>query len=108
MYIDTHCHLSKEDTTYLCSILDRIMHAKEDRSELFRLFIHIALFHIFFDKQESDTPASSNDIGQYIDDLIIKVRPANLCETYSKRLSSQNRDLFRAEIVAKKLLKLRG
>lgn len=66
------CHLTKEDTAYLCSILDRIMHAKEERSELFRLFIHNALFHIFFDKQETDAITSSNDIGQYIDDLIIK------------------------------------
>ncbi len=42
-----------------------------------------------------------------IDDLIIKVRPANLCEQYGKRLSAVNRDLFRAEIVAKKLLKIK-
>lgn len=42
-----------------------------------------------------------------IDDLIIKVRPANVCEQYGKRLSSLNRDLFRAEIVGKKLLKIK-
>ena len=40
-----------------------------------------------------------------IDDLIISVRPANLCEQYGKRLSSEGRDLFRAELVGKKLLK---
>lgn len=42
-----------------------------------------------------------------IDDLIIRVRPANLCEQYGKKLSALNRDLFRAEIVGKKLLKLK-
>ena len=42
-----------------------------------------------------------------IDDLIINVRPANVCEQYGKRLSSLNRDLFRAEIVGKKLLKIK-
>lgn len=42
-----------------------------------------------------------------IDDLIIKVRPANVCEQYGKRLSAINRDLFRAEIVAKRLQKIK-
>lgn len=42
-----------------------------------------------------------------IDDLIISVRPANLCEQYGKRLSSEGRDLFRAELVGKKLLKIK-
>ncbi len=42
-----------------------------------------------------------------IDDLIIRTRPANLCEQYGKRLSAINRDLFRAEIVGKKLIKLK-
>lgn len=43
-----------------------------------------------------------------IDDLIIKARPANICEQYGKRLSSTDRDLFRAELVGKKLLKLKS
>ncbi len=43
-----------------------------------------------------------------IDDLIVAVRPAVLCEQYDKKLSEVDRDLFRAEIVSKKLLKLRG
>ncbi len=42
-----------------------------------------------------------------IDDLITKVRPANICEQYGKQLSSVDRDLFRAEIVGKKLEKLK-
>ena len=42
-----------------------------------------------------------------IDDLIIKVRPANVCEQYGKKLSATNRDLFRAEIVANKLQKIK-
>ena len=42
-----------------------------------------------------------------IDELIIRVRPANVCEQYGKRLSAVNRDLFRAEIVSKKLLKIK-
>lgn len=42
-----------------------------------------------------------------IDDLIIQSRPANICEQYGKRLSASDRDLYRAEIVSKKLLKLK-
>lgn len=42
-----------------------------------------------------------------IDDLIIKTRPSNLSEQYGKRLSSMDRDLFRAEIVRNKLLKIK-
>ena len=42
-----------------------------------------------------------------IDDLIISVRPANLCEEYGKRLSATDRDLFRAEVVGKTLSKLK-
>lgn len=44
---------------------------------------------------------------QAIDELIIDVRPASVCEQYGKRLSQVNRDLFRAEIVGKKLLKIK-
>lgn len=43
-----------------------------------------------------------------LDELIIKTRPANLCEQYGRKLSAVNRDLLRAEIVGKKLAKLRG
>ena len=43
-----------------------------------------------------------------LDELIIKTRPANLCEQYGRKLSALNRDLLRAEIVGKKLAKLRG
>ena len=42
-----------------------------------------------------------------IDELIIRVRPANVCEQYGKKLTAVNRDLFRAEIVGKKLLKIK-
>jgi len=42
-----------------------------------------------------------------IDDLIIKTRPANVCEQYGRKLSALNRDLFRAEIVGKTLLKIK-
>ncbi len=42
-----------------------------------------------------------------IDDLIIKSRPANICEQYGKWLSSGDRDMYRAEFVGKKLLKLK-
>ncbi len=42
-----------------------------------------------------------------IDELIVSARPANICEQYGKRLSAVDRDLFRAEIVGKKLLKLK-
>lgn len=47
-----------------------------------------------------------SDVHQ-IDELIISTRPANICEQYGKRLSSIDRDLFRAEIVGKKLLKIK-
>ena len=42
-----------------------------------------------------------------IDDLIIRVRPANICEQYDRLLSAIDRDLFRAEIVGNQLLKLK-
>ncbi len=42
-----------------------------------------------------------------IDELIISTRPANICEQYGRRLSVVDRDLFRAEIVGKKLQKLK-
>lgn len=41
-----------------------------------------------------------------IDDLIVSVRPANLCMQYGKPLSELDRDLYRAELVGKKLLKI--
>ena len=41
-----------------------------------------------------------------IDDLIVDVRPANLCVQHGKELNAQGRDLFRAEIVGDRLLKL--
>lgn len=47
-----------------------------------------------------------NGIDQ-LDDLIIKVRPAVLCEESGRRLNSMHRDLFRAEIVGNKLNKLK-
>ncbi len=43
-----------------------------------------------------------------LDDLVVSVRPANLCEQYGKVLSAVDRDLFRAEVVGKQLLKLKG
>ena len=42
-----------------------------------------------------------------IDDLIVSVRPANLCVQYGRELSDVDRDLFRAEMVAKKLVKIK-
>ena len=42
-----------------------------------------------------------------IDDLIVAVRPANLCKQYGRPLTDTDRDLFRAELVGKKLLKLK-
>lgn len=46
-----------------------------------------------------------NDIDK-LDDLLFAVRPANLCEQYGKKLSSIDRDLYRAEFVSRKLKKL--
>ena len=46
------------------------------------------------------------DIGR-IDDLIVSVRPANLCESYGKKLSAIDRDLFRAEMAGKTLSKIK-
>lgn len=40
-----------------------------------------------------------------LDDLMVSVRPANLCKQHGKQLNALERDLFRAEIVGKKLLK---
>lgn len=41
-----------------------------------------------------------------IDDLVVDVRPANLCVQHGKELNAQGRDLYRAEIVGDRLLKL--
>jgi protein arginine kinase len=49
----------------------------------------------------------SIDNIEEIDDLIIKARPANICELYGKRLSATDRDLYRAEFVGRKLIKLK-
>lgn len=46
-----------------------------------------------------------SDVNQ-IDDLIVAVRPANLCEQYGKRMSELDRDLYRAEMVGAKLKKM--
>ncbi len=50
----------------------------------------------------------SIDDVEKLDDLTVSVRPANLCEQYGKTLSAVDRDLFRAEVVGKQLLKLKG
>ena len=42
-----------------------------------------------------------------LDKLIISVRPANISEQYGRRLSALDRDLFRAEMVEKRLIKLK-
>ncbi len=42
-----------------------------------------------------------------IDDLIVAVRPAVLCEKQGKKMSAIDRDLFRAQIVGQKLLKIK-
>lgn len=42
-----------------------------------------------------------------IDDLIISVRPAVLQEQYGREMTAIDRDLFRAEVVGKKLLKIK-
>lgn len=42
-----------------------------------------------------------------LDDLIIRMRPANICESYGRRLNAADRDLFRAELVGNKLKKLK-
>ena len=42
-----------------------------------------------------------------LDDLTVSVRPANLCAQYGRPMSDVDRDLFRAEVVGKKLEKLK-
>ena len=42
-----------------------------------------------------------------IDELIVAVRPAVLCGQYGKKLSTVDRRLLRAEVVGKKLLKIK-
>ena len=42
-----------------------------------------------------------------LDDLIIKARPANVCELYGKPLSANDRDMYRAEFIGNKLMKLK-
>ena len=42
-----------------------------------------------------------------LDNLTVAVRPANLCVQYGRALGDVDRDLFRAELVGKKLMKLK-
>lgn len=42
-----------------------------------------------------------------LDELIVKARPANICEQYGKQLSTVDRDMYRAEMVGNKLMKLK-
>lgn len=44
---------------------------------------------------------------QALDELTVAVRPANLCVQYGRPLGDTDRDLFRAELVGKKLMKLK-
>ena len=66
------------------------------------------LSHIALVKMGAMLGMINIDKIEEIDDLIINVRPAVLCEQHGKKLKSVDRDLFRAEIVSKKLLKIRG
>ena len=47
-----------------------------------------------------------NDIDK-IDDLIIKVRPYNLCVEYGRKLTETDEKLYRAETVGKELTLLK-
>lgn len=49
---------------------------------------------------------NSNDI-EVIDQLIVNVRPANLCERFGKKLNQLDRDILRAEVVSAQLKKLK-
>ena len=42
-----------------------------------------------------------------LDELTVAVRPANLCMRYERALGDVDRDMFRAELVGKKLVKLK-
>lgn len=66
------------------------------------------LSHISQVKLASMMGFFNNDNVEEIDDLIIKARPANICELYGKKLSALDRDLYRAEFVGKKLIKLKS
>lgn len=66
------------------------------------------LSHIALVKMGAMLGMINIDKIEEIDDLIINVRPAVLCEQHGKKLKSVDRDLFRAEIVSKKLMKIRG
>lgn len=68
----TECHLSRESAIYLSSILDRIMMATTNYSELCNLFMHNALFHLFFNNQTDMAPKDLNRIEQHIDILRAK------------------------------------
>lgn len=63
-------HLSPESASYINSILCKIMYTKNDRSNLFLLFIHNALFHIFLDDNDMNASHATTDIDQYIEDII--------------------------------------
>lgn len=66
------CHLSNEVSAYLRFILEQIMQTADDCTELFHLFLHNILYHIFFAKHKTNNASFSNSIEQYVHDLIVK------------------------------------
>lgn len=59
------CYLSPEKANYLSALATKTLTCKEDTHEHFRLFLHIIMFHLFFDNQKSVT-----EKDQYIDNCI--------------------------------------
>lgn len=65
------CYLSPEKATYLAALATKALTCKQDPHEYFQLFLHIVLFHIFFDERESFEEKNQH-LDRYVTDLILK------------------------------------
>ncbi len=107
------CQAERRETERLfvkneLKILDRVMKSYGVLTNAVLLEYREFLSHIALVKLGAMLGMIDISKIEEIDDLIVNVRPAVLCEENGKKLSSVDRDLFRAEIVSKKLQKLRG
>ena len=65
------CYLSPEKATYLAALGTKALTCNKDAHEYFQLFLHIMLFHIFFEKREI-FDNKNLDLDGYVTDIIAK------------------------------------
>lgn len=65
------CYLSPEKATYLAALGTKALTCNQDAHEYFQLFLHISLFHIFFEKRET-FDRKNLELDGYVTDIISK------------------------------------